>query len=102
MVDNKKSPKQEFLDSMTEEKARVMGYPSLEIFMLQEKLITLGYKIHHGDERFRDEYYSLLDEALAKGWTPSMLDGQQEMWLGTELYAGMFEKYEAYQVKVLK
>jgi hypothetical protein len=95
MVDHHKpTTEQEFLASMTEEKARDMGYPSLEIFMLQRKLVNLGWSLSDGDESVREDYYTTLDEALTKGWTPEMLDGQQEMFVGEKLYKEMLAKHK--------
>jgi hypothetical protein len=55
-----------------------------------------------GEEHNWDEYYALLDEALAKGWNPNRLDGQQEVMVGWELQEEMIAKYEAVQARIVK
>ena len=100
--DNKPLTEEEIIASVTDESAREDGYPSREVYLLQRRLIKLGWKLSLGDKSVHNEYYQLLDEAIAKGWTPFMLDGQQEVMVGKELNLEMYEKYEAYQARVLK
>jgi hypothetical protein len=98
MVDNNKpTTEQEFLNSLTDEKAQRFGYPSAEVYRLEHELVTLGRKLNLGDESVRGEYYATLDKALTKGWSPDMLDGQQEVMVGGKLYKEMFERYKALQ-----
>jgi hypothetical protein len=104
MVDNKHKPTttQEFLDAYTDEQARKSGYPSAEVYRMEHKLVILGWKLSLGDKSVHDEYYTLLDEALAKGWDPTRLDGEQEVKMGWTLQEEAIEKYEALQAKVPK
>jgi hypothetical protein len=97
MVDNNSKPmtRQELLDAMTDEDAQNSGYPSVEVFRLEFQLVNLGWALSDGDESVHDEYYALVDEMLAKGWSPELLDGQQEVMIGGKLYKEMFEKYKA-------
>jgi hypothetical protein len=96
MVDNNQPmTEEEILASVTDESARADGYPSKEVYLLQRKMVKLGWKLNLGDKRVRDEYLATLNEALAKGWTPYMLDGQQEAMVGEELNIEMYNKYEA-------
>jgi hypothetical protein len=91
MVDNKKP-------ELTEDKiAQDFGYPNAEVRQLSNQLVTLGWKLSLGDASVRDEYYATLDEALANGWSPDMLDGQQEVMVGAELHKEMREKHKALQ-----
>ena len=95
MVDNK--PKR-----TEDEIARLLGYPSAEVRRISDELIKLAWALSEGNESIRKAYYAKLDEAFAKGWTPYMLDGQQEVMVGKELNLEMYDKYEAYQSKIPK
>jgi hypothetical protein len=85
-----------------DEIAQLLGYPSAAIRRISDELVQLGWALSEGDESVRRAYYAKLDEALAKGWTPFMLDGQQEVMLGTELSNELYDKYETYQAQLAK
>ena len=100
--DNKLLTEEEIIALVTDESAQEDGYPSREVYLLQRKLVKLGWKLSLGDKSVHNEYYAVVEEALAKGWTPFMLDGQQEVMLGTELSNELYDKYEAYQAQIAK
>jgi hypothetical protein len=95
MVDNK--PKR-----TEDEIAQLLGYPSDAIRRMSYELVHLGWALSEGDESVRNQYNAKLEEALAKGWTPFMLDGQQEIMLGDKLSNELYDKYETYQAQMAK
>lgn len=71
------------------------GYPDMETYRMEEKLVTLGYQWHHhGGDEVLDEFYRVLDDLLQRGWQPRLLDGQQEMWIGKELTLKVYAKFK--------
>ena len=76
--------------------AQAVGYPNGAVRSMSNRLVALGRRLSYGDESIRVPYYELLDKVLARGWHPNMLNPHEEEMLGWELYAEMFEKYEAY------
>jgi hypothetical protein len=79
-----------------DEVAQALGYPNAEVRRLSNELVNLGWALKAGDESVRGAYDKALNKALNKGWTPDMLDGEQELFVGEELYQQMYDKYEAH------